>query len=108
VKVTAEQEIPAGTTLLLKGGRVLTRRRSVRSRADIAIAADKIVGVADAYLPRGAQNEAEIVDARDFLALPGFINACLWPGRRVNDRGETQYQLASQHGAATLLATLHS
>ena len=44
----SETAIPNGTTLLLKGGRALLPARigTIRERADIAIAADKIAGVA--------------------------------------------------------------
>lgn len=49
----AEQEIPAGTTLLVKGGRVLAPDADWHDppRADLAIAGDKIAGVAAAYAP---------------------------------------------------------
>jgi 5-methylthioadenosine/S-adenosylhomocysteine deaminase len=72
----AEERAPSGTTLLLKGGRVLTPGGDWHepARADVAIADDKIAGVADAYT-LGEQKNVEVIDARDFLVLPGFVNA---------------------------------
>jgi 5-methylthioadenosine/S-adenosylhomocysteine deaminase len=72
----AEQPIPAGTTLLLKGGQALTPGGDWHDppRADIAIAGDTIAGVADSYRYDG-DSRVEVIDARDHLVLPGFINA---------------------------------
>jgi hypothetical protein len=48
----SDESIPAGTTLLLKGGQALTPSTDWHdpSQADIAIADDKIVGVCPSYL----------------------------------------------------------
>ena len=73
-----DQSLPAGTTLLIKGGRALAPDADWQDppSADIAIAGDKIAGVAPGYRvgdhPRA---EVEIIDARDHLVLPGFVNA---------------------------------
>jgi 5-methylthioadenosine/S-adenosylhomocysteine deaminase len=73
----AEKEIPTGTTLLLKGGCVLTPDADWHGpgHADIAIAGDRIAGVADAYRLGEQKQTIEVIDARDFLVLPGFVNA---------------------------------
>ncbi|MGB6535087.1 MAG: amidohydrolase family protein [Xanthobacteraceae bacterium] len=73
----AEHEIPAGTTLLLKGGRVFTPGADWHDppRADIAITGDTIVGLADDYRLGEPRKNLEMIEARDFLVLPGFVNA---------------------------------
>ncbi len=73
----AEEEIPSGTTLVLKGGRVLTPGADWHepAHADIAIAGDKIVGVSESYRLGERQRNVEVIEARDFLVLPGFVNA---------------------------------
>lgn len=43
-------------------------------RADVAIAGNTIAGIADGYR-LGEPRHIEVIDARDFLVLPGFINA---------------------------------
>src|SRR5215475_13663611 len=70
------EAIPAGTTLLLKGGQVLTPDTDWNDppRADIAIAGDKIVGICPDYRLGDARN-METINARDHLVLPGFVNA---------------------------------
>lgn len=72
----SETEIPNGTTLLLKGGRVLLPGKDWHDpeRADIAIAGDKIAGIASNYRQTGDAN-VEVIDARDHLVIPGFVNA---------------------------------
>jgi 5-methylthioadenosine/S-adenosylhomocysteine deaminase len=72
----AEDAVPTGTTLLLKGGRVLTPDADWHGppAADIAIAGDRIVGISPGY-QTGEQPSLEVIDSRDFLVLPGFINA---------------------------------
>jgi 5-methylthioadenosine/S-adenosylhomocysteine deaminase len=71
-----EESIPNGTTLLLRGGRVLTPGADWHNppRADVAISGDKIAGVAEAYR-LDEQRNVEVIGARDFLVLPGFVNA---------------------------------
>ena len=66
--------LPAGTTLLIRGGRALTPTADWHqpAYADIAIAGDTISGISDAYeTGRGV----EVIEARDHLVLPGFVNA---------------------------------
>lgn len=72
----AEEPIPNGTTLILRGGRVLTPCSDWHDppRADVAISGDKIAGVAEAYR-LDEQRNVEVIEARDFLVLPGFVNA---------------------------------
>src|SRR6202162_3901469 len=72
----SDESTPAGTTLLLQGGRVLTPNADWHDppQADIAIAGDKIVGVGLGYRP-GDDRNVEAIDARDHLVLPGFVNA---------------------------------
>src|SRR5882757_1496816 len=72
----SEESLPAGTTLLLKGGRVLTPDADWHQppTADIAVAGDSIVGIASSYRVEGRAG-VETIDARDHLVLPGFINA---------------------------------
>jgi guanine deaminase len=61
---------------LLKGGQVLAHGADWHDppQLDIAVAGDRIVGVAPAYAASGAQ-PVEVIDARGHLVLPGFINA---------------------------------
>jgi 5-methylthioadenosine/S-adenosylhomocysteine deaminase len=71
-----DQPIPAGTTLLLKGGRALLPGGDWHEpgQVDIAIAGDTIAGTAENYVAERGPN-VEVIDARDHLVLPGFINA---------------------------------
>jgi cytosine/adenosine deaminase-related metal-dependent hydrolase len=72
----SEESIPAGTTLLLKGGQALTPSADWHDppRVDIAIADDKIVGVCPSHR-LGDDRNVEVIDAHDHLVLPGFVNA---------------------------------
>jgi 5-methylthioadenosine/S-adenosylhomocysteine deaminase len=72
----SNESIPAGTTLLLKGGQALTPNTDWHDppQADIAMAGDKIVGVCPGYRLDDDRN-VETIDARDHLVLPGFVNA---------------------------------
>jgi 5-methylthioadenosine/S-adenosylhomocysteine deaminase len=72
----SDQVIPAGTTMLLKGGRALMPDADWNDppRADIAIAGDKIAGIGLDYRIEHART-IEILDAHDHLVLPGFVNA---------------------------------
>src|SRR5260221_1459428 len=67
---------PAGTTLLIKGGRALTPGSDWHQPpcVDIAIAGDTIAGIAGAY-SLADRSAIEVIDARDHLVLPGFVNA---------------------------------
>ncbi|MGQ0651394.1 MAG: amidohydrolase family protein [Betaproteobacteria bacterium] len=67
------ERVPAGTTLLIRGGRALTPAADWHQPAcvDIAIAGDTIAGISDAY----DSSAVEVIDARDHLVLPGFVNA---------------------------------
>ena len=71
-----DQSLPAGTTLLIKGGRALTPGADWHQppSVDIAIAGDTIAGVADSFAVQG-QPKIDVIDARDHLVLPGFVNA---------------------------------
>jgi 5-methylthioadenosine/S-adenosylhomocysteine deaminase len=71
-----EQPVPAGTTLLLRGGRVLLPDGDWHNpgEADIAVAGDTIAGIAPRYAREGGP-AIEAIDARDHLVLPGFVNA---------------------------------
>ena len=72
----SEQPLPGGTTLLLRGGRVLLPDADWHNpgEADIAIAGDVIAGISPRYA-RTAGPAVETIEARDHLVLPGFINA---------------------------------
>ena len=72
----SDEKLPAGTTLLIKGGRALTPGSDWHQppRVDIAIAGDTIVGIAGAY-SLADRSAIEVIDARDHLVLPGFVNA---------------------------------
>jgi 5-methylthioadenosine/S-adenosylhomocysteine deaminase len=72
----SEDNLPAGTTLLIKGGRALTPDSDWHQPpcVDIAIAGDTIAGIADEY-PLPGRSAVEVIDARDHLVLPGFVNA---------------------------------
>ena len=70
------ERLPAGTTLLIRGGRALTPAADWHQPAsvDIAIAGDTIAGISSAYAAADGPS-VEVIDARDHLVLPGFINA---------------------------------
>src|SRR5262245_49486945 len=72
----SDQALPAGTTLLLRGGRPLTPDVDWHdpAQADIAVAGDKIAGICSGYRP-GDNQTVDVIDARDHLVLPGFVNA---------------------------------
>src|SRR3984957_20553394 len=72
----SDQALPAGTTLLLRGGRGPWPAAGWHNPppADIAVAGDLIAGVAPAYRLADARG-GDVIDARDFLVLPGFVNA---------------------------------
>jgi len=72
----ADSALPSGTTLLIKGGLSLTPDADWHEPAvaDIAIAGDKITGIAASFA-RGERSDLEVIDARGHLVLPGFINA---------------------------------
>ncbi len=68
--------LPSGTTLLIKGGHVLLPDQDWHQPAvaDVAIAGDRIVGIATRFAePENAS--IETIDARRHLVLPGFVNA---------------------------------
>jgi 5-methylthioadenosine/S-adenosylhomocysteine deaminase len=71
----ADEVLPSGTTLLLKGGRVFTPDSDWHDppQADVAVAGDWIVGVSADYRAEG--QSIQTIDARDHLVLPGFVNA---------------------------------
>ena len=72
----SDDAVPPGTTLLVKGGRALAPETDWHDPpyVDIAVAGDRIAGVAAAYRVDGHQ-AVEVIDARDHLVLPGFVNA---------------------------------
>jgi guanine deaminase len=72
----SDEPLPVGTTLLLKGGRALTPSADWHDppQVDIAVARDKIVGVCSGYR-LGDDRNLEVIEARDHLVLPGFVNA---------------------------------
>jgi 5-methylthioadenosine/S-adenosylhomocysteine deaminase len=72
----SDEALPAGTTLLLKGGQALIPGADWHEPPpiDIAIAGDKIAGIATAYRFEGHPG-VEVIDASDHLVLPGFVNA---------------------------------
>jgi guanine deaminase len=72
----SDSRVPAGTTLLIKGGRALTPDADWHQPpcVDIAVAGDTIAGIADAYSLED-HPAVEVIDARDHLVLPGFVNA---------------------------------
>jgi guanine deaminase len=72
----SDEGLPSGTTLLVRGGRALTPGSDWHqpSCVDIAIAGNTIAGISAAYsLPD--RSAIEVIDARDHLVLPGFVNA---------------------------------
>src|SRR6516225_3136799 len=72
----SDESIPAGTTLLLRGGRALTSGADWHDppQVDIAVAGDRIAGICPAYRLEGDRS-LEVIDARNHLVLPGFVNA---------------------------------
>src|SRR5438876_6197120 len=72
----SDENLPPGTTLLIRGGRALSPGSDWHQPplVDIAIAGDTIAGIADAYSLTD-RTAIEVIDARDHLVLPGFVNA---------------------------------
>jgi 5-methylthioadenosine/S-adenosylhomocysteine deaminase len=70
------QPLPAGTTLVVRGGQTLLPDVDWHKPAtmDIAIAGNAIAGIAPAFAAAEGQPVEEL-DARGHLVLPGFINA---------------------------------
>jgi 5-methylthioadenosine/S-adenosylhomocysteine deaminase len=70
------ERLPAGTTLLIRGGRALIPAADWHEpeHVDIAIAGDTIAGIGNPY-DIGDGSGVEIIEARDHLVLPGFVNA---------------------------------
>jgi 5-methylthioadenosine/S-adenosylhomocysteine deaminase len=70
------QPLPSGTTLIIRGGRVILPDGDWHApdTADIAIAGSTIAGIAASYAP-AAGAPVEELDARGHLVLSGFINA---------------------------------
>jgi guanine deaminase len=69
------QPIPAGTTLIIRGGKAMLPDSDWHAppQVDIAIAGREIAGIAAKFVETaGATQE---LDARGHLVLPGFINA---------------------------------
>src|SRR5262245_46325450 len=71
-----DASLPAGTTLLIKGGRALIPGSDWHQppSVDIAVAGDTIAGIADEYSSPGC-SAVKVIDAHDHLVLPGFVNA---------------------------------
>ncbi len=67
--------IPSGTTLIVRGGRVLLPQGDWHAPqpADIAIAGATIAAIAPAFAR--AERPIDELDARGHLVLPGFVNA---------------------------------
>ncbi|MBO0754301.1 MAG: amidohydrolase family protein [Bradyrhizobiaceae bacterium] len=68
--------LPTGTTILIRGGRALLPDGDWNQPAqvDIAIAGDRIAGIAPVYdVTPGAP--VDVIDGRDNLVLAGFVNA---------------------------------
>ena len=70
------QSIPAGTTLIIRGGRAMLPLADWHEpdTLDIAIAGNEIAGLAPRFAAV-ADAPIEELDARGHLVLPGFINA---------------------------------
>ncbi len=68
--------LPAGTTLLITGARILLPDADWHDPpvADIAIGGDSILAVAPRFAPAEGP-PPETLDARGLLVLPGFVNA---------------------------------
>jgi 5-methylthioadenosine/S-adenosylhomocysteine deaminase len=72
----SEDRLPPGTTLLLKGGQVLTPAADWHDppQLDIAIAGERIAGVVPAYAME-PNSAVDVIDAHGHLIVPGFVNA---------------------------------
>lgn len=72
----SDKSLPPGTTLLIRGGRALTPGADWHEppSVDIAVAGNTIAGIASAYSLDGGP-AVDVIDARDHLVLPGFVNA---------------------------------
>jgi predicted amidohydrolase len=82
----SEDRLPPGTTLLLKGGQVLTPTADWHDppQLDIAIAGERIAGVAPAYAME-PNSAIEVIDARGHLIVPGFVKREGSIGRLASD-----------------------
>ncbi len=82
-EATAHQPGTGGTVgasldLLIRGGLVITMnpRREVYASGYVAVTGGRIVAVGrDEECPYGPEAAAELLDARDRVVLPGFVNA---------------------------------
>jgi guanine deaminase len=68
--------LPDGTTLLVRGARVLLPDADWHDPpiADLAIGGDRILAVAPSFAPPQGK-PPEVMEARGLLVLPGFVNA---------------------------------
>lgn len=73
--MTAEP-VPAGTTLIIRGGRAILPDADWHAppEVDIAIAGGEIAGIAPSFAPLAGAS-IDVLDARGHLVLPGFVNA---------------------------------
>ncbi|MFK0113252.1 amidohydrolase family protein [Streptomyces sp. NPDC091217] len=82
-QVGAELRRPAGRRVLLKGGAVITLDPALGDLVgDVLVEDDKIVAVGPDLTDRAGGN-AIVVDARDFIVMPGLVDSHLhaWTGQ---------------------------
>ena len=106
----SEQAIPAGTTLLLRGGRALLPDGDWHnpSEADIAIAGDTIAGVAPRYARQGGAGDRDHRRTRSSRAA-GLHQRALPFARRAGERharGGAARELAALRFAAAVPAAI--
>ena len=70
------EPVPAGTTLIIRGGRAILPDGDWHAppEVDIAIAGGEIAGIAQSFAPLAGAS-IDVLDARGHLVLPGFVNA---------------------------------
>ena len=94
---------PASFDLLIRGGTVVDGTGAPRFRADVAIAGDRIAGVASNIDPNSAR---QVFDANGLIVAPGFIDHHAHIQTTIH-----RHPLAenfTRQGITTILASLHS
>src|SRR6266566_4069126 len=89
VSAVPAAELPEKFDVVIKNGSVYDGTGSEGRKADVAIRADRIVGVGD-FQNSSATN---VIDAHDLAVAPGFINMLSWSTESLIQDGRSQSEI---------------